>query len=73
MTDPTLPNMTMQYTARVHKQHTSLVITIPKGICREMDISRGDILLFEVFPGEHVMAVGKPQMRIKEQHELKRD
>jgi len=40
-------NSTLQFTARVHRQHSSLVVTLPYKLCRLLDISRSDILVFE--------------------------
>lgn len=54
---------TLQFTARVHRQHTSLVITVPKGLCAQLGIVRGDLLLFEVEPGDVAAVVGKMALR----------
>ena len=62
----------MQYTARVHKQHTSLVVTVPKGLCIYLEISKGDMLLFEVEPGDVAAVVGKLTLRGPENAENKR-
>ena len=63
MTKRFIQGKTMQYTARVHKQHTSLVVTVPKGLCTHLQISRGDMLLFEVEPGDDAAVVGKLTLR----------
>ena len=36
------------FTSRVHKQHTSLVVTVPRGVCNGVGIERGSLLLWEV-------------------------
>ena len=51
MSKRTDENKRLQFTARVHRQHSSLVVTIPKGICKELDIQRGDIAMFVTEPG----------------------
>lgn len=56
-------NKTLQFTARVHRQHTCLVITVPRGLCKQLEIVKGDILLFEVEPGEVAAVVGKLALR----------
>lgn len=35
-----------QFTARVHRQHSSLVITLPKRMCSLMAVDKGDIIVF---------------------------
>jgi len=54
---------TLQFTARVHRQHNSLVVTVPKGLCQQLEVCKGDILLFEVEPGEVAAVVGKLTLR----------
>lgn len=56
-------NKTLQFTARVHRQHTSLVITVPKGLCNQLEIVKGDILLFELELGDVAAVVGKMALR----------
>ncbi len=63
MTKRTDTIKTLQFTARVHRQHTSLVVTVPKGLCSELKIVKGDMLLFEVEPGEAAAVVGKLGLR----------
>ena len=53
----------MQFTARVHRQHNSLVVTVPKGLCKELQVVRGDLLLFEVEQGDVAAVVGKISLR----------
>ena len=48
-----------QFTARIHKQHASLVITVPQGLCKILDWTKGDLLLFEVEIGDSAAIVGK--------------
>jgi len=52
-----------QFTARIHKQHSSLVITVPKGLCDILDLVKGDVLLFEVKVGDVAAIVGKANLR----------
>ncbi|MBA7486838.1 hypothetical protein ES707_22399 [subsurface metagenome] len=47
---------TVVYATRAHKQHSSLVTTIPKVVCQMLDIEPGDILSFEVVCGEEAAA-----------------
>jgi len=47
---------TVMYATRAHKQHSSLVTTIPKVVCQMLDIEPGDILSFEVECGKQVAA-----------------
>jgi len=63
MTNRTSENKTMQFTARVHRQHNSLVVTVPKGLCNQLEIVKGDILLFEVETGDVAAVVGKLALR----------
>lgn len=63
MVKRTTRDKTKQYAVKVHRQHTSLVVTVPKGLCVELDISKGDMLLFEVEPGGVVAAVGKMTLK----------
>jgi len=63
MTNRISENKTMQYTARVHRQHNSLVVTVPKGLCSQLEIVKGDILLFEVETGDVAAVVGKLALR----------
>lgn len=56
-------NQTKQFTARIHRQHSSLVITAPKGLCKILDWVKGDILLFEVEVGDSAAIVGKLSLR----------
>lgn len=59
-------NQTKQYTSKVHRQHSSLVITLPKGICEQLEITKGDIVLFEVELGEVACIMGKITLRDSE-------
>lgn len=63
MTKRTDKNTTKQFTSRIHKQHSSLVITVPKGLCEMLSWSRGDMLLFEAETGESAAIVGKLSLR----------
>lgn len=54
MTKRTDTGKRLQYTARAYRQHSSLVITVPKGLCTQLEIERGDIILFAVRPGDDV-------------------
>lgn len=45
-------NDTVPYITRAHRQHSSLVTTIPKGVCVLLDIECGDILVFDVQCGK---------------------
>lgn len=54
---------TFQFTSKVHRQHSSLVITLPKGICEKLNISKGDIVCFEVEPGQVACIMGKIKLR----------
>ena len=63
MTKRTSKQKTMQYTARIHRQHSSLVVTVPKGLCNQLQIVKGDMLLFEVEPGDVAAVVGKLKLR----------
>lgn len=48
-----------QFTAKVHRQHNSLVVTVPKGLCNLLHIKRGDILVFEHWDAKRTAKVGK--------------
>jgi len=63
MTNRTVTSRVFQFTSKVHKQHASLVITLPKGICHQLEIRAGDIVLFEVEPGEVACIMGKITLR----------
>ena len=63
MTKRTETNPTKQFTARIHRQHSSLVITVPKGLCKILDWDKGDILMFEVDDGDVAAVVGKSSLR----------
>lgn len=63
MTERTDIIQVKQFTSKVHRQHSSLVITLPKGICEQLEISKGDIVLFEVEQGEVACVMGKITLR----------
>lgn len=63
MTKRTDNIITNQFTGRVHKQHNSLVITLPKGLCEVLNISKGQYILFEVVPGAVVAVMGKVALK----------
>jgi len=63
MTKRTVKLRVFQFTSKVHKQHASLVITLPKGVCNQLEIRAGDIVLFEVEPGEVACIMGKITLR----------
>ena len=44
--------MNVPYVTRAHKQHNSLVTTIPKGICHALGIEASDILCFDLQCGK---------------------
>lgn len=54
MTKRSAKNSTASYATRAHKQHASLVTTIPKAVCHALGIESGDILCFEVQCGKGV-------------------
>lgn len=66
MTNRTDKNPNKQFTARIHKQHSSLVITVPKGLCEILNWSRGDVLLFQLENGHGAAVVGKLMLRGQE-------
>lgn len=43
---------TVPYVTRAHRQHNSIVSTIPKGICHALGVEAGDILCFDLQCGE---------------------
>lgn len=55
-----------QFTTRIHKQHSSLVITVPQGLCKMLNWSRGDVLLFETDEGCDIAIVGKTSLKVRE-------
>jgi len=63
MTKRTVISKTFQFTSKVHRQHSSLVVTLPKGICEKLQISSGDIVLFEVEEGDVHAIMGKILLR----------
>ena len=63
MAKRTEENKVKQFTAKVHKQHSSLTLTVPMGLCKMLEIVKGDILLFEVEPGDCAAVVGKLAIR----------
>ena len=63
MTKRTIETRTFQFTSKVHRQHSSLVITVPKGLCEKLNISKGDIVLFEVEQGDVAAVMGKINLR----------
>lgn len=63
--------MIKQFTARIHRQHSSLVITVPKGLCKILDWDKGDVLLFEVEIGDSAAIVGKSALRGDKNHGAK--
>lgn len=59
MTDRTDTDGTEQFTARVHRQHNSLVITVPKRLCELQGVVAGSILVFECWSGSDKVLMGK--------------
>jgi len=55
--------MMKQFTSRIHRQHNSLVITLPKGLCEILSWEKGDVILFEVEVGDVAAIVGKSSLR----------
>lgn len=39
-------NQELPFTTAIHRQHSSLVTTVPKKICRMMNIEAGDLACF---------------------------
>ncbi len=44
--------MNVPYICKAHRQHNSIVMTIPKGICVALDIKAGDILCLDLQCGK---------------------
>ncbi len=44
--------MNVPYICKAHRQHNSIVTTIPKGICVALDIKAGDIVCFDLQCGK---------------------
>lgn len=44
--------MTVPFVAKVHRQHNSLVVTIPKGVRATCGVDTGDLVVFEVQCGK---------------------
>ncbi len=40
--------MNVPYICKAHRQHNSIVATIPKGICVALDVKAGDLLCFDL-------------------------
>lgn len=49
----------LQFTAKVHRQHNSLTVTVPKGLCKLLGIAAGDILVFEHWGAKDKAVVGR--------------
>jgi len=58
MTNRTEKDGTVQFTARVHRQHNSLTVTVPQGLCKILGIYAGDILVFEHWGAKDKAIVG---------------
>ena len=63
MTKRTKQTNSLQFTSKVHRQHASLKVTVPKGLCNLLGIHQGDLLLFELEQGDCAAVVGKLCMR----------
>lgn len=50
---------TAQFTVRVHKQHNSLTVTVPKELCKLLGIVAGDILVFEHWGAKDKAIMGR--------------
>lgn len=37
---------------RLHQQHTSVVMTIPKVFCKELEVCAGDYVVMDIKPGD---------------------
>lgn len=59
MTERMDTDKTQQFTARVHRQHNSLVVIVPKGICNLLGITAGDILVFEHWDAKDKAVIGR--------------
>lgn len=49
------------YITRAHKQHSSIVTSIPKDVREKLSIKAGDYLVFTINPGNKSVAMGKFQ------------
>lgn len=47
MVDKEQKHDSIRYIARVQKQHSSLVVSIPKALRTAMDIKKGDAIIFK--------------------------
>lgn len=47
-----IPAKTQSFTAKIHRQHKSLVCVLPKMLAKMQNISAGDTVLFEIKDGE---------------------
>lgn len=73
MTNRTEDNRIKQFTARIHRQHSSLVITVPQGLCKMLGLGKGDVIIFEVEDGNVAAVVGKASLRGMDCDGSKRD
>lgn len=48
-----------QFTVRVHRQHSSLVVTLPKRMCELLDVDKGDIVVFSTSWSARVLFLEK--------------
>lgn len=42
----------LPYLTHAHRQHNSIVTTIPKAVCVALGIEAGDIVMFEIYSGK---------------------
>lgn len=73
MAKRTSTDQTAQFTARVYRQHSSLIITLPKRLCEQLQIAKGSHVLFEVGPGDVAAVMGTIALRGSENVRGKRN
>lgn len=52
MTKNRAKKFSVPYTAKVHRQHNSRVVTVPKGLCHALGIKSGDLVVFDLQCGK---------------------
>lgn len=63
----------MAYVQKLHRQHTSTVMTIPKPLCKALGLLPGDMVLLEEMEGQAAYRFSKFDLRKVRDGRSKRD
>lgn len=59
--------ISVKFAQTVQKQHNCLLVTIPKAICRRINLQRRDLIVFEYFSESGIITISKFETK-REQH-----